>query len=119
MRCGADVPASRGGELLGTGSPRRAAWGLMQAVLAAGRALALGPDDGADVLWRAGGMRRTRSGRTRRGTVAAEARRMRNGVYLMVGPAHVGRRAHRLARVAFLAVAALLGAWLSFEALRR
>ena len=83
--------------------------------LSAGRALALGDAGAPVVLWRAGGLRRASGPRRRAATVAAEAPRTRNGVYLMVAPAGVTRRAQPLVLigivVGLLAGLVALGTW--------
>lgn len=85
-------------------------------LLSIGRALALGDAGAPDVLWRAGGLRRASGPRRRAGTVAAEAPRMRNGVYLMVAPAGVTRRTQPLALIGIvaglLAGLVVLGIWI-------
>jgi hypothetical protein len=117
---GMEMPVLRGGELVParshTAAPRRAAWAVVYSLLlSAGRALTPGDGGATDVLRRPGGTRRASGRRTRRGIVAAEARRTRNGVYLMVTPARVPRRAHPLVRVVLVAIV-LLGIWFFLQA---
>jgi hypothetical protein len=98
-----------------SGARSHTAWAFVHEVLlSAGRALAL-VDGGAagDVLWRAGGLRRASGPRTRSGMVVAEARRTRNGVYLMVARARDARRPQPLVRIGLVGLGLGLGLGLS------